>query len=285
MRILSKFHDYYDCIQGLGQDQTLVYVREPFSICSKCNEQIPQRDDKYIYGYIRQKCPHCKSDQYDTIQVPGFPKVKDHFTSYWNRKDSKKWRQEYQELVTYFVGIAGKVYPVLRLSSSGQKGSTYCHKIEDVDEFMKEHYTVEQYNCYESSTNKKIANRSPKSPLLKKNVRNFFDEAERVKEHYEKYFVDNNAPVFINFYEWGNPSKYGHIYNANLADLQFYKVMDPQTVFQEISMYLSGVLGLSTVRGKPSYQGEKLSDKVSDEDLAAAKGYDKWSFRKEPKSK
>lgn len=28
MRVISKFHDYYDGVQGLGQDRSLVYVRE-----------------------------------------------------------------------------------------------------------------------------------------------------------------------------------------------------------------------------------------------------------------
>lgn len=29
MRIISPFHDYYDCMQGQGQDRTLVYLRQP----------------------------------------------------------------------------------------------------------------------------------------------------------------------------------------------------------------------------------------------------------------
>lgn len=29
MRIISDFHDFYDCIQRTGQDQTLVYLRKP----------------------------------------------------------------------------------------------------------------------------------------------------------------------------------------------------------------------------------------------------------------
>lgn len=32
MRIISKFHDYYDCIQRTGQDQSLLYLRNPSEI-------------------------------------------------------------------------------------------------------------------------------------------------------------------------------------------------------------------------------------------------------------
>jgi len=59
--------------------------------------------------------------------------------------------------------------------------------------------------------------------------------------------------------------------NPNLKALQFYKVFDSYRAFQEIHMFLSGVLGNT----------EKDTIKISDMDRLVAKGFDKkTSFRK-----
>jgi len=62
--------------------------------------------------------------------------------------------------------------------------------------------------------------------------------------------------------------------NPCLRDLRFGKIIDPYTAFQEIQMYLSGVL---TNNPDPPV-------KVSDRSKILGKGFDyKWSFRKRPK--
>jgi len=64
--------------------------------------------------------------------------------------------------------------------------------------------------------------------------------------------------------------------NPNLKPLQFGKVFDSYGAFQEIHMFLSGVLG----------KGEKKIVQVSDIDRLTAHGFDKkTSFRKEKKRK
>lgn len=63
-------------------------------------------------------------------------------------------------------------------------------------------------------------------------------------------------------------------WNACLKDVDFFRVFDPFTAFQELSMYYGGVL---------VHPNRPIPD-VSDEDMVEVKGFDKkWSFRKPPK--
>lgn len=62
--------------------------------------------------------------------------------------------------------------------------------------------------------------------------------------------------------------------NQCLADMEFYCVTDPFTAFQELSMYISGVMGGRSPR----------TVEISNNDRIAKHGFDKWSFRKEAKT-
>ena len=61
--------------------------------------------------------------------------------------------------------------------------------------------------------------------------------------------------------------------NPTLMDYQFYKVFDPYSAYQEISMFLGNQLCNTKEAEVP------VGDDIV---LAESKGYDKWSFRKEP---
>lgn len=63
--------------------------------------------------------------------------------------------------------------------------------------------------------------------------------------------------------------------NPQLDLFKFQQVKDPYTCYQDIFQYVAGVLN----------QRENNMIKIQDKDLIAKHGYDKWSFRKEPKSK
>jgi hypothetical protein len=67
--------------------------------------------------------------------------------------------------------------------------------------------------------------------------------------------------------------KLGEI-NPNLKSIEFFKIKDAFSTFQEISMFLGNSL---IVQNKQS--------EISDKDKIGKHGYDKWSFRKEPNLK
>ena len=90
-------------------------------------------------------------------------------------------------------------------------------------------------------------------------------------------FREINAPIFvfdsgIDFrHNYINSQDSQFIINPNLKKYEFYKVVDAFTAFQEIQMFISGVLGI----------GEREIIEVEDKYKIDQHGYDKWSFRKE----
>ena len=94
-----------------------------------------------------------------------------------------------------------------------------------------------------------------------------------------KIFVDKKTPIFIygdyldGKYEAGKVKEL--IINPRLKDWGFQSVKDPVTAFQDIYLFISGVLGAP----------EKPMVKISDKEMAKKKGHDSpFSFRK-PKGK
>ena len=104
-----------------------------------------------------------------------------------------------------------------------------------------------------------------------------FDEFVEYVKNYDSTHLHRelNTPIFI--YDIRPTARRDYfIVNPILKDYQFYKVFDTFTAFQEIQMYISGVLGV----------GENPMIEISDKDKITQHGFDyKWSFRKEPKDK
>lgn len=65
------------------------------------------------------------------------------------------------------------------------------------------------------------------------------------------------------------------VFNDKLEPLEFYRVIDPYTAFQEIDMYIGNIL-VGVNDSVPA---------VSDKDMIEAKGFDNKSFRKDPSKK
>jgi len=81
-------------------------------------------------------------------------------------------------------------------------------------------------------------------------------------------FREINSPIFI--FEKDRINKL--IINPTLKKWKFYRLFDSFQAFQEISMFLGGVLG----------RGEKDIVEIGDKYKIRKYGFDKWSFRKEP---
>ncbi len=89
----------------------------------------------------------------------------------------------------------------------------------------------------------------------------------------EKIFHEQQTPLFTVKYvqEYRKPSIHVAILGPCLKDLEFYKIKDSYTAYQEIFQYVAGVLN------KPEAKMVKISDK----DKVAKHGFDKWSFRQQ----
>ncbi len=232
MRIISSFHDYYDCIQGTGQDQTLLYLRE-------------KEEVRGWYGPIVRRGLSGRSTGYTFAE--------------------------------YIIGFCGRIYPlVTALDTKEQQKAlredpkadcrVFCYNLEDIEKFVENHcdkkekekFYAKSYSGYGIG----IRHRDLKECLL---------AAEQSKDSYRPYFEKKRSPIFAcrasgyqRYTEW----------NASLKEYHFQKVFDPFTAFQEISMFLGGLA-----------MPEKTIPDVSDKVMAEIKGFNKWSFRKEPSKK
>ena len=236
MRIISDFHDYYDKVAGTGQDNTLIYYR---------------------------KVKHVVLDKYPFENLYG----KSWFYGF-NRSGSINVQQR-------TIGFCGQVYPVLRVTAIADNYikpfdkivfEKMCFTLEDVDEFVKEHFKQKDVDSYYDKKNKK-----DRWPWNQRRFRleEFFSDCEKEKNSYLKYFEDSKCPVFTAY----NDQRDSYIdYNSSLKESEFFKIIDPFQAFQQISMFLGNIA-----------QPEKPIPVMDDEIKADLRGYNKWSFRKPPK--
>ncbi len=221
MRIISNFHDYYDCIQAYGQDQKFMYMRKPQLFLLDNNPFSEAR----LYHYHRDIEHH-----------------------------------------EYFIGFCGKIYP-LTVVSYGPWGEpdikSVCYTVEDVDAFINEHY--------DKKTIKRYYDKKGWGWFRQGCVQQFFKDGKALQDRHEKMFIDSSNPLFV-LDTWRNADhKFRLNYNTSLKKFKFFKIFPTVLAYQEISMYLGGVLG----------QANPTIPEISNEDKIASKGFDKYSFRKD----
>ena len=230
MRIISDFHDYYDSVQALGQDQGIVYIRK----------------------------------RKDLFQVFPFPKCKAHTSSFF-------WLENLIVKET-IIGFCGKIYPVIELAASHsphqRKGEVLCHTLADVDAFVEANFKKKEIEGYKQTKGSiRIWRRYSRRMYFEE----WFEECRRKQDIFRNWFIDLRCPIFTVERPGGSRGESKMVLNARLTDRKFYKLVDTYSAFQEISSFVAGL-------------AVPLKDipKISDIDMRDAKGFDGWSFRKEP---
>jgi len=257
MRIISKERDYYDSAQGLGIDETLVYVRHPRKI---------------------------KLDEFECKFI------KDLF-SCAPRWSSNRWRYDKSEIKLtaepFIIGFCGRVFPGMELKIRIGKDifGDAKYKMIYVYSYKKLIEILGKYKL--ESKLKEVRDKTSLWGTNKKSTMEFFKLGKRSKE-FEKFFIGNKAPVFTVVQHMKlqiglTPSDHstmkhpdlvngGLIINNNLKDLHFFEKIDAFTAYQEISMYMGGVIPRNT---------PELVE-VSDKSMIKKKGFNECSFRKMP---
>jgi len=248
MLIISKYKDYYDGVVGTtGIDKTIVYNRDEVII-----------DDKTKYPSI-----------FDS-------------NNYWStKKDNKsifsdfKYYHLFDDFIDekyYFsdniiVGFCGKLYFGIRLYKKTEDKVMYLddviYNINEISKIMKLQEKNDKGKNNRRYNNKK---KVKTGKILDKiaDINNY----NSVDIHREF-----NTPIFVFDFGTGRKSNV-FIINPNLSSYKFYKVFDSFQTFQEIQMFMGGVLG----------SGEKEIIEIADKYKIEKYGFDKWSFRKEPKN-
>lgn len=246
MRVNSEFKDYYDVVMGDGQDLSLVYQRHRKEEATKSFPFVPFGNSAY----------HSK-----------------------------------MSVTTHHVGFCGQVYPVLELVPQGhywmgtkeaRSHRRFCHSLADVDAFVKENFKDDDVELYFTKQYTLAWGHGERHHNFE-NYFKKFDEFRASTNERAKPFFQNLCPVFVATYDpvwerekWSSKliSDGKVVYHSPLKHLEFFRVFPPYQAFQEINMWLSN----QAVPMKPIPE-------ISDEVMASIKGFDKFSFRKDPSSK
>lgn len=252
MRIISNFHDYYDCVQKYGQDQSFIYLRNPetFEYDRKGNLDYRSKNLTGNFWPFLRILNHGLSNEFYLRQI--------------------------------VIGFCGKIYPVLEIKKGKEGKLTICYNTNDIDDFIEKNY-AEKYVKEYYKEKKNCWSRFWYSPS-QRHFNIFFDKYAEKQDNYKQIFIESRHPIFVAYYRdtWyhsNNTSTYVPstiTFNVELKKLEFYRIFPTSLAYQEISMYLGGVLG----------QGNPVIPEISNNDMIEAKGFDlKSSFRKEKSKK
>lgn len=239
MLIISKKKDYYDGVASMGIDKTIVYDRKLTEF---------EMNDVNFPEIFKKSNDWRDKNLYGSLK--GY-------------KISEKYKKKYDSY-SYFIIF-------------------FCDKIYIGWEFMKKSIGYEtiltKHTTYDLTYVKKVLN-TESSMYYNKNFNDSINNIlnSDMMDLHRKY----NSPILlidINMslrYLGGN---YNHnpVFSVNpvLKSYKFYKIFDTYSAFQEIQMFVSGVLT------NPENNMVELSNDVR----IKKHGFDKWSFRKEPENK
>jgi hypothetical protein len=238
MRIVSEFHDFYDTVQATGQDQTLVYLRT--------RKEVKLEHNSFPFPVFEGR--------------------------YWD------WCHKGVPVVQIVVGFCGKVYPILQLShqrlSQPIPSTALCYTLSEVDTFIEHHFKQREIETYRSKPRRwGLAGNWPREQR-RENFEEFFDSYAAKQSAFGHLFVDNRCPILVASTWMGRRNReYKIVYNECLKELEFFRIMNTFTAYQELQMYFGAMA-----------QPNKPIPDISDKDMVSIKGFDKWSFRKPPKS-
>lgn len=240
MRIISKERDYYDSVQMYGQDQGVVYIRNK--------------------DFVEEDLAN------DTINK--FYKIKSKNTSYYHHPlgDGSTYRKVRiaESGSIFFCGDRHNFIITERTIGCGMMSRTE----------KRFHYSMESLDSYIDELNLK----DEKEPYYRKISKNLIvDFFNNLKTEPNLHF-EINAPIFIisafrddevRYMSWKTRVQK----NPILSDYNFAAVKDPYSAYQELDMFISGVMG-----GK-----SPVVVNISDDDMKQQKGFGhKYAFKTEP---
>jgi hypothetical protein len=235
MLIISKFKDFYDGIVGTYGIDKTIVYER--NIVEFEKKEIPKELHELTYIQKYQKLDWFKLKD-DSI---------------------------YTDYSFFYIGFCGKMY--MGWVFKDKKGD--IHISYDLDK-VKKNFKLSNKSKY------RFFNENSLSDFDKgvNNVLNF-DPIEIHRKYNTPIFVydDNRYMIDGSIYLKRKNPKF--IVNPLLSDYKFVKALDIVTVFQEIQMFISGVLGV----------GERNIIEIDDKYKIPQHGFDNWSFKRRPHKK
>ncbi len=161
--------------------------------------------------------------------------------------------------------------------SQGSEGPTaICYNLQDVDGFVEHHFRRKEIEEYRSKAKHYLSWRYWPGDVRRDSFEEHFTECVAKSDLFAEMFLNKRCPVFIGTaeerYAWGRDrgrSRGKIVYDACLKDLEFFRLFDTYTAFQEIAVFLGGM-------AVPLKEIPHVPDKI----MVGVKGFDQWSFRK-----
>lgn len=168
-------------------------------------------------------------------------------------------------LQQHIVGFCGRIYPVLVLIENATSATAVCHTIDDVDTFVEVNYSQRAFRQYKGDFGPGCVYRT--------DIQRHFAECGARTHSFGTMFAEKRCPIFVGT---GHQRRYGVsggtiVYNSCLRQLEFFRLVDTYTAFQEIAMFLGGL-------AMPLKDIPAVPDKI----MVGVKGFDEWSFRRPP---
>lgn len=229
MRIHSKFKDYYDTALGFGSDPNVHWVRETLKL-----DRPELCSSIMIPSMMRREYSQPKFKKFE--RIPGDESI--------------------QPVVILFCG---QLYPCMWISvcpygSETPRINTLCHTIDRFEE------------CLIIWGSDILKRRSWIRQSLVNRTKAYFDQRVSENRIRDIHFEVKSPIVMVT---QNDRNQNDVTINPILKTFGFQGIVDPFTAFQEISMYISGVLGSKEVD----------MIQISDEDMKYKKGFHDMSFK------
>lgn len=254
MKIVSKYKDYYDGVQAMGFDEKLVFVR---------HQELKSFKKPNSYNKFREGSDDTLELDRINLETSNYEPEQEHIDCY--------------ELI---IGFCGKLYPgiifkhvkneqvVSKKVYYDSKGVlSYIDKLKS--QYRKLYFRCSFYNYYLPEPIKELLDQHFNQNCFKAN--------------YEDWFQDFNTPIFrivqkpnmndLTKHQYGKDEIIHIELNPKLKDLEFYRLKDNYSAYQELSQFLGGVLS----------KRDKINDNLTDIEKVHQHGFDKkYGFRTRP---
>jgi hypothetical protein len=290
MRIISNFKDYYDGGMGLGMDPSIVYLRmlQPFMECLNNLKVSPP-----IISEIKSLALNSKistsfihpTNVYSTTLPEKKAFVEQFFVGFCGKLYTGFLVYDTEDAFPYRPNPL-KMEDTYNTEKQLEKKSIYvCFSIEEVEKALDKTFDrgdpisrITRWNAvYKDKCLQIIEN------ALKNNGLDVKDKFVNLSLTTFAYKAGKGFTIPERFYNISELRKqynmfylsffrFNLIINPVLNDFEFIKVIDPVTAYQEISMWIGGVLPKS----------DNAMINITDEDRIKQHGFDKRSFRKDP---
>jgi hypothetical protein len=237
MRIISKFSDYYDSAMGMGVDMSRVFVRNK--------------------SYLYEERLFRGKDNKDSEWRRFAPKINN-----YNPRVKTRSGLENVYISPFSVVFCGKAYAglLLEYSRDGYRDVSEC--MYDIDSVRK---VYKKHGIKLLAKPKRSYFDWNKKPNNEKDLIDYFS----IDESHQDFLISKKISIGV-YTTNGNGGEF--VENPRLKDFGFQKVFDPYQAFQELDMFVSGVL--------PDIDNAMAN--ISDCDMAKAKGFDCYSFKNRP---